>query len=200
MKNTDKILMIKKYCILFIFIFAGLLTASAQDSSGLEPSADSSLTGKSSLPAGFMNITLGMDLSSVKKELESNSWFDYRGDPDVSMLMNEQQQLIECIGYSFISKGYFQFYKDRLFIITLVLDMEKLDYYTMHTMLESKYGKAARIDPQGVYWDNSGVNFYLEKPLSLKYMDKKVLDEISAGRKEIEDKGKRIKEEFLQLF
>jgi len=171
-----------------------LLNAGAQETSA-EVSAEAG-----ELPSGFMNITLGMDIESVKKELESNSWFDYRGEPDVSMLMSGQQQLIESRGYSFISKGYFQFYNERLFIITLVFDSERLDFYTMHSMLESKYGKASRIDPNGAYWDSNTVNFHLEKPLSLKYMDKKALDEISEGRKEIEDKGKRIKEEFLKLF
>ena len=186
--------MMKKYCILIILILNRLLNISAQETQASLPGE------RGDLPSGFMNITLGMDIDSVKKELETNSWFDYRGDPDVSMLMNGKQQLIECRGYSFISKGYFQFYNDRLFIITLVFDLERLDFYTMHSILESKYGKASRIDPNGAYWVSSAVNFHLEKPLSLKYMDKKTLAEISEGRKEIEDKGKRIKEEFLNLF
>ncbi len=188
----------KKYS-LFIFILIALFISSrlaAQES----PEKAAGPGPAEALPSGFMNIALGMDIESVKKELSSNSWFDYRGDPDVSMLMESEQQLIESDGFSYIRKGYFQFSNGRLFIITLVLDNERLDFYTMHQVLEKKYGKAVRIDPKGAYWEDEGINLYLEKPLSVKYMDKKILDEITSGRKVMEETGSRIKGDFLKLF
>ncbi|MDX9800016.1 MAG: hypothetical protein RBT69_01620 [Spirochaetia bacterium] len=152
------------------------------------------------LPAGYMNITLGMSLEEVKKALSDNSYFDYRGDPDVSMLASPNQQLIESSGYSFIEKGYFQFNNKILFIMTLVFNRERLDFYTMHMLLEEKYGKADRLDPKGAYWENSSVALSLEKPLSIKYMDKNILEEITKERKDIEERGSINKEEFLKLF
>jgi len=147
-----------------------------------------------------MNIILGMEINDVKEELKENSYFNYRGDPDVSMLMTRNQQLIECSGFSFIEKAYFQFFEGKLFIITLVLNMERIDFYTMHTNFEEKYNKPIRIDPKGAYWENAEVNLYLEKPLTVKYMDRKVLEQLAAERKEVEDRSGKIKEDFLNLF
>ena len=147
-----------------------------------------------------MGIKLGMDIESVKAELDANPYFDFRGDPDVSMLLTPNRQLIECSGFSFVSKGYFQFYEDKLIIITLELDRQRLDFYTMHTSFTAKYGRASRIDPDGAYWENESVMLNIEKPLSVKYMDKKTLESIAAGRQETERRGSRSKEEFLDLF
>lgn len=154
----------------------------------------------SGLPAGFVNILLGMDIEEVKKELSASSWFDYRGEPDVTMLMTRGQQLIECSGNSFIEKGYFQFHNGKLFIITLVLDIQRIDFYTMHTSLEEKYGKAARLDPEGAFWENEDYKLSLEKPLSVKYMDRKIMNEIESGRKETENRAGALREEFIELF
>jgi len=161
---------------------------------------DNNSKNEESLPAGFMDIILGMDIDDVKEKLKDNSYFNYRGDPDVSMLMTRNQQLIECSGFSFIERGYFQFYEGKLFILTLVLNTERIDFYTMHTNFEEKYNKPTRIDPKGAYWENSEINLYLEKPLSVKYMDRKVLDKLASERKEVEDRSGKIKEEFLNLF
>ncbi len=168
-----------------------------------ETDNSTSLSGPGSsqtLPDGFMSITLGMDINSVKEELKENSYFNYRGDPDVSMLMTRNQQLIECSGFSFIEKAYFQFYEGKLFIITLVLNKDRIDYYTMYISFEKKYNKAARIDPKGAYWENSQVNLSLEKPLTIKYMDRTVLEKLASERKEVEDRSGKIKDDFLNLF
>ena len=152
------------------------------------------------LPNGFMDITLGMNINDVKEKLKGNNYFDYRGDPDVSMLMTRNQQLIECSGFSFIEKAYFQFFEGNLFIITLVLNTERLDFYTMHMNFEEKYSKPTRIDPKGAYWENSDINLHLEKPLTVKYMDRKVLDRLASERQEVEDRSGKIKQDFLKLF
>ena len=191
---SDIELMVRKN-ILFIVIlicFFSVYPVFAQDSSKQTTNPD--------LPNGFMKITLGMDINDVKEELKENSYFYYRGDPDVSMLTTRDQQLIECSGFSFVEKGYFQFYEGKLFIITLVLNMERIDFYTMYTNFEEKYDKAVRIDPTGAYWENTNVNLYLEKPLTVKYMDRKVLDKLASERKEVEDRSSKIKEDFLNLF
>ncbi|MCL2706112.1 MAG: hypothetical protein FWE72_07895 [Spirochaetaceae bacterium] len=194
-------MMAKKIPILiFLFIyFLSVYPVLAQDNSSISGS-NNSTKAEEPLPAGFMDITLGMEINDVKEKLKENSYFNYRGDPDVSMLMTRSQQLIECSGFSFIEKGYFQFYEGKLFIITLVLNTERIDFYTMHTNFEEKYSKPTRVDPKGVYWENSEVNLYLEKPLSVKYMDRKVLDKLASERKEVEDRSGKIKEDFLNLF
>ena len=192
---------ISLFLVLFICFFSIFpVFAQEKSSGGSSGSKISPKTEEPKLPNGFMNITLGMDINDVKEKLKGNSYFNYRGDPDVSMLMTRNQQLIECSGFSFIEKAYFQFFEGKLFIITLVLNMERIDFYTMYTSFEEKYNKAERVDPKGAYWENRDINLYLEKPLTVKYMDKKVLDRLASERKEVENRNSKIKEDFLNLF
>jgi hypothetical protein len=187
-KNTDIQVMVKKFLMFFIvfLLFSGTSALLAQ--------------GKPVLPDGFMDIKLGMDIKDVKETLKNNIYFNYRGDPDVSMLMSRDQQLIECNGYYYIEKGYFQFFEGKLFIITLVFNREHLDFYSMHQSLEEKYEKAVRLNPGGAYWENDNVSLNLEKPLSIKYLDKKTVEQIASGQKEIKDKSGADKGNFLKLF
>lgn len=190
---------LKQVAAVFALLF--LFTAFPQIASPQEGAVSGGGSGSAaSLPDGFMGIRLGMGLDEVKKELGESPYFNYRGDPDVSMLMVPNRQLIECSGYSFVRKGYFQFQDERLIIITIELDRVRLDFFTMHASLERKYGKASRIDPSGAYWDNGTVMLNLEKPLSVKYMDKITLERMAAGQKEVEERVKTIREEFLELF
>lgn len=152
------------------------------------------------LPVGFMNIFLGMDLDTVKNELLNNNWFDYKGPPDVTMLNTPDLSLIECDGRAFVEKAYFQFHKEKLFIITIVLNQQRIDFYTMHTAFEEKYGKAFLVNPTGAYWENETVNISVEKPVRVKYMDKVAMEAMEAGRVEIEDRDLQNKYLFLELF
>ncbi|MCL2293385.1 MAG: hypothetical protein FWC36_00735 [Spirochaetes bacterium] len=158
------------------------------------------ITRSGTLPTGFMNINLGMSMAEVRQELAENPYFDYRGEPDVSMLLTRNQHLIETAGRSFIRKAYFQFYEDRLFIITLVLNPERIDFFTMYTNFEERFDRPIRIDPSGAFWENNEVSLSIERPVTIKYMDRRVLDRLAAERREVEDRSRRIKEEFLNLF
>ncbi|HPM07071.1 MAG TPA: hypothetical protein PLR81_08685 [Treponemataceae bacterium] len=128
----------------------------------------------SELPSGYRTIRLGMDLESVKQELAADSLFNYRGERDVSLLPDQERQLIEVEGHSFIQKAWFQFIDGKLYAITLQMDETKLDYGSFFKTLSEKYGKPQHLSPEQTSWENEVLRMSLERPLSLKYLDLKV--------------------------
>ncbi len=151
-------------------------------------------------PAGFRGINLGMDLEAVKEKLKRDPLFTYRGDPDVSLLPQTSNALIECRGTSYIERAYFQFEDGRLFIMILVLDRGSLDHYSMYTTLEKKYGKPASLSPQETVWLFDAVRFSLERPLTVKYVERKTFETLLKRGSAQEDLEKIAREKFLEEF
>jgi len=128
------------------------------------------------LPNGFKEIQLGMSVDQTKSELIKDSDFGYHGDRDVSLLKGENRVLIETdaergLGTNFLKRCWFQFSNDSLYIITINMNPEKIDYYSVFTTLKAKYGEPLNITPQAATWKNNTVTMSLEKPLTLKYID-----------------------------
>ena len=152
------------------------------------------------IPSGFMNITLGQTMETLENNLSENTYFDYRGEPDVDMRISSQRNLIECSGFSYIEKGYFQFYNGKVIIITILLDEKELDYYTFYSTLEKKYGKPEHLNPDRVYWETETHSFSLEKPLRIKYMDKTAIQEIKEKSISKESAQTILKKDFVDSF
>jgi hypothetical protein len=151
-------------------------------------------------PEGFRGIRLGMTLEEVKAGLLADPLFDYRGDPDVSFLPVPEQTLIECRGSSYLDRAYFQFHENRLYIMILALDRSSLDYYTLYTTLTAKYGETSSLSPTDAVWVFPALRLSLEKPLSVKYIDREVFASLQeAGRAE-DSLGDLSKERFLEQF
>ncbi len=151
-------------------------------------------------PTGFRGIELGMELSAVKQRLGADALFRYRGDPDVSLLPQSSQALIECEGTSFIRRAYFQFEKDRLFIMILVLDSERLDHFSLFSALSKKYGQPAALDPSQSVWLFDAVRLSLERPLTVKYVERKTFDELVKKGGAQEDFEQLSREKFIEQF
>lgn len=132
------------------------------------------------LPDGYGNVHLGMSLDEAKQELLKNPDFGYSGDRDVSLLPGDARILIETNssgnrGSSFLKQCWFQFYNEELYIITININTEKTDYYSLFTTLRNKYGQPQSLDPQKAVWKSDEITMQLEKPLSVKYIAKKPL-------------------------
>lgn len=149
------------------------------------------------LPGGFRNIKLGLMINDVKKLIEDDGYFYYRGDPDVSMLLSDNKSIIETDGKYYIDRGYFQFYNEKLYTITLVLNTEEVDYHTIFTKLLDKYGEYTSLSPKIVTWENSSVRLQLEKPLTLKYMSIEILNELVEEDRTREALEEKLKKEFI---
>jgi hypothetical protein len=177
-----------------LLLLCGL--AVAQTAAPAAPSAASASQGTD----GFRAIRLGMGLEETKRALQADPYFDYRGDPDVSFLPLSQATLIECAGTSYISRAYFQFSEGRLFTITLVLDDSRIDYYSLYTRLTEKYGSHSELNPSRVLWRFASVDFSLERPLTVKYIDRTTFERQrtrGVAREALDDISRR---RFLEQF
>ncbi len=153
-----------------------------------------------SAPTGFRDISVGMSLDDVKSRLRTDPLFFYRGEPDVSLVPQTTQTLIECAGTSYISRAYFQFEKGRLFIMILVLDRARLDYYGMFTALSRKYGPPSSLNPDQAVWLFESVRFSLERPLTVKYVDRKTFDALQKEGAVQTDLEQMSREKFIEQF
>jgi hypothetical protein len=151
-------------------------------------------------PTSFRHLALGMGLDEVKAALKADPLFRYRGDPDVSFLPQTSQYLIECEGASFLRRAYFQFADSRLFIMILVLDVQRLDHYSLFSTLVGKYGQPASLSPQESVWQSDPVRFSLERPLTVKYIDNKTFAAIIAKGGAQKDLEQLSREKFLEQF
>ncbi|MFW6215098.1 MAG: hypothetical protein ACOC45_04045 [Alkalispirochaetaceae bacterium] len=134
---------------------------SQQEAEGSEP-----------LPRGFGEITLGLSFEEVRRRLEEDRNFNYRGGPDVSLRPFDLEQSIETEGRGFMDRGSFQFADDLLYIITLFIDQERLDYFTLYRTLSQKYGEPESLNPQQAVWENEEIRIALQRPLTIQYIDR----------------------------
>ena len=165
--------------------------------------AQSSPTGDEpggTVPKGFDRLVLGLDIDRVKEILTEDPNFDFQGDPDVSMLLRPNESLIECGGFSFIDRAYFQFYEKKLYTMTLIMNNLLIDHYTLYTAFVEKYGEPDELSPFGAVWESEDLRFVLERPLSVKYLDRTVFEALKRqGR--MEDSSRDLsREQFLDLF
>ncbi|WP_053228051.1 hypothetical protein [Spirochaeta cellobiosiphila] len=130
------------------------------------------------LSKGFDNIFMGDSFELVQQKLTENNLFNYRGSPDVSLLDEPNTTLIECRGFSYINWASFQFIDNKLYIITLELNPEETDHYTMYTTLVRKYGESTELDPEAVRWIGDNIILSLERPLTVKYVDRLIQQQL----------------------
>jgi hypothetical protein len=177
-------------------------TQPAQSQPAQSQPAQSASTTTQTLPDGFEGITLGMTVDEVKSALLKNLEFGYRGDRDVSLLPGENRVLIETdasrTGYSYLSRCWFQFYQDKLYIITINLNQEKMDHYSIFSTLCKKYGNPNSLDPEKSLWQNDTVIMTLERPLTLKYTDKAVFDKLQNESLVNKSAQEMSRDEFLE--
>ena len=156
----------------FLFLFLSFLFAS--------------LSAKEPLPNGYKDIILGMSLEDTKQELIKDTDFGYHGDRDVSLLPGENRMLIETdadrgLGSNYLTRCWFQFSNDQLYIITINMNRSRIDYYSVFTTLKEKYGEPDTITPQAATWKNNEITMSLEKPLTLKYIDNEVFKSLQTA-------------------
>jgi len=177
----------KKFCFCVIFAMLSLLVFAA------EPQR---------LPMGYGDIQLGMSVDEVKSALLKNHAFGYRGDRDVSFSPKDNQVLIETDGsyapFSYFGRCWFQFADGKLYIITLNLNDEKVDHYSVFSSLCEKYGGPNQLSPKKSQWQNDAVMMSLERPLALKYIDAKAFAERQDKANVQKTYGEQNRAEFLK--
>lgn len=195
-------------------IAAFRLGANAQTGAAVAPTV-----GGAALPRSFHEISLGMDIESLKSALKADGLFDFRGDADVSFLPMRKQNVIDTAGLGFIKRAFFQLDSGGtddvppsadaassggetggVFIMMFVLNPEKIDHYSVFTRFMEKYGEPVVLNPKLALWEDGATRVYIERPLTVKYIDKAVFDRLVEEGKALESVKSRLREEFLDDF
>jgi hypothetical protein len=148
----------------------------------------------------FRELVLGMSLDDVKEALIKDSMFNFRGDRDVSFIPIREESLVETTGSSFVQMAFFQFRDGLLFIMAYTLNTSMMDYYTIFTDLAGKYGPPSYLDPKEAVWENDEVRIAVERPLTVKYIDKQVFDDIISESSALQSRRVQERQEFLDEF
>ncbi len=130
------------------------------------------------VPVGYGAYTFGQSLEAVQTQLVTDPMFSYRGPPDVSLVPLDREPLLDVAGTSFVQRGQFQFSQDQLYAISLVLDPQLLDYFTVGQSLASQYGEPQQLAPGFRLWESEDAQIRLERPLTVKYLDTRVLERL----------------------
>jgi hypothetical protein len=176
--------------LLCLFVVPGLF---AQNDEGTDPAAD--------LPSGYRTITLGMGIEELKEALRQDTetyWF--REDRDVYFVPLRNENYVETTGRGFIKRGFFQLKDANLFVISLELNPDRMDYYSVFTTFRSRYGEPASLDPQKAIWESETVRVSIERSLTVKYIDRAVFDAIIAESQAGKSAETVLRENFLNDF
>ena len=153
------------------------------------------------LPDGYGGVKLGSSVETTKEQLKKNSDFGYNGDRDVSFLPGQNNTLIETDatrwGSTFLERCWFQFNENRLYTIIINVNQNKMDYYSIFSKLCEKYGDPESLTPQKAQWSNDDVTMTLEKPLTLKYVDNNIFNEIQDKSRVEKSVFEKTREMFL---
>ena len=152
------------------------------------------------LPRQYRALTLGMTLDDLKVNLLSDPYFDFRGDRDVSFLPSRDQSLVETTGSSFIRRAFFQLRDGLVFIMSFTLNTQIIDFYSIFTQFNEKYGQPSYLDPQVIVWETDRTRVTIERPLTIKYIDRDVFNDIINESGLIESNQVRLRQEFLDDF
>jgi len=151
-------------------------------------------------PRQFRGFVLGQPLDDLKMALTRDGLFQFRGDRDVSFLPVREQTLVETSGLSFIRRAFFQLTDGAVFIMAFSLDTRLMDHYSVFTSFIKKYGEPLTLSPGEAVWETEDTRVSIERPLTVKYIDKRVFDRLieeSSTRERLEIFSR---EEFLRDF
>jgi hypothetical protein len=152
------------------------------------------------LPRLFREFSLGMGLEDLKTALRNDGLFSFRGDRDVSFLPVREQTLVETTGISFIRRAFFQLLEGKVFIMSFSLDTHLVDHYSVFTSFIKKYGEPGALSPSETVWENDEVRVSIERPLTVKYIDKAVFNGLIDESRTLESRQLFLRQEFLDAF
>jgi hypothetical protein len=175
--------------------------AAAGGNSPAEGAAGTPASGAAGLlPRSYRETSLGMSLEDLKAGLAGDALINFRGDRDVSFLPSREQSLVETTGFSFIRRAFFQLRDGKVFIMAYALNTQLVDHYSVFTAFTEKYGEPVYLDPKQAIWESEDTRIAVERPLTVKYIDKTIFNDIINESSLIESAEVRRRQEFLDDF
>jgi hypothetical protein len=190
------IIMMKPGFFLLLFVFFSLTRVFAQETFEFvipEPERRSLAPEfPEEVPRQFRGVALGMALDELKSALVGDSLFSFRGDRDVSFLPVREETMVETTGLSYIRRAYFHLAEGAVYIMSFSLNTRQIDHYSVFTGFVKKYGEPVVLSPGEAVWESDDTRVSIERPLTVKYIDKTVFDRL------IEESKTRDSEEILR--
>jgi len=152
------------------------------------------------VPRQFRGIALGMALDELKTALIADKLFSFRGDRDVSFLPVREETMVETTGLSYIRRAFFQLAQGAVYIMSFSLDTRQMDHYSVFTSFVKKYGEPVELSPTEAVWESETTRVSIERPLTVKYIDKTVFDRLLAESKARDSQEALRRESFLGDF
>jgi len=166
----------------------------------LSPALTAQTNENGGLPRQFRGFSLGMSLDDLKAGLIEDNLFLFRGDRDVSFLPAREQSLVETTGSSFITRAFFQLRDGAVFIMSFTLNTRIIDHYSIFMQFTQNYGQPSYLDPSVSVWETETTRIALERPLTVKYIDKVIFNDILGESGLIESDQVRQRQEFINEF
>jgi hypothetical protein len=99
-----------------------------------------------------------------------------------------------------VKRAFFQLRDGKLFIMAFTLNSDLVDHYSVFTSLTEKYGRPDSLSPQQAVWERGGTRLALERPLTIKYIDREVFNSIIGESRAVESHEIRQRQDFLDGF
>jgi len=197
-----------KYAVFAVLLALLLFPVFAQNTPAQNPPTqnttqdkkDGDATDETKLPRQYRSLSLGMSLDELKDGLTKDGLFQFRGDRDVSFLPAREQSLVEVTGFTFVKRAFFQLRDGKVFIMAFMLNPELIDHYSMFTQFVKKYGQPTYLDPSVSVWETDDTRVAIERPLTIKYIDRTVFNEIVNESGLIESGQVKLRQDFLDEF
>ena len=194
---------LKIFLLLIIFLFLVLATHAQETFDHLIPAPPfRSLAPENPepVPRQFRSLSLGLSLDELRTALIRDDLFHFRGDRDVSFLPIREQTLVETTGPSFIRRAHFQLTGEVVYIMSFTLNTRLIDHYSVFTSFVRRYGEPVSLNPMEAVWESEETRVSLERPLTIKYIDRTVFDRLVRDSRNLEDRQMLRREEFLAEF
>jgi len=119
---------------------------------------------------GFMGMNIGMTREEVFAVARGNELIAVPKNRDVDFFPIEQRKILTLSIKPEVPFIYLQFFNDTLYAITVLFDEKYVDYFTVSSRLQEKYGKYTSMHPQWRQWQLDGITVKVEKPSVVKYI------------------------------
>jgi len=152
------------------------------------------------IPRQFRELFLGQTMDALQSALTRDGLFRFRGERDVSFLPVRDEALVETTGLSFVTRAYFQLSDGAVYIMSFTLDTRLMDHYSVFTSFVKKYGEPLSLSPGEAVWESDDTRVSIERPLTIKYVDKTVFNRLIDEAGALERREVLAREEFLAEF
>ena len=80
------------------------------------------------------------------------------------------------------------------------LNTEVIDHYSIFTQFVQKYGQPSYLDPSVAVWETDDIRVAIERPLTVKYIDRVVFKDIVNESGLIESGHVKLRQDFINEF